>query len=228
MILIGDLRKGVAFKLDNLIFKVMNRMFLNFIFLCLISFYLSLVACSNRNLKINENYSCRESTFYSLDSISGNEHCVTELILRNRKLNKLPENLRTMIKLKSLDLAFNEIKELRFNNYHNSKIEYIDLSFNIIKGIDSNISNFRELKSLNLSYNQIDTLPDIICSLTKLESLYLTSNSLEYIPLCICELKKIKLLGISYNKESKQLNKKIYNQLKNCLPKTNIIYREIK
>ena len=85
------------------------------------------------------------------------------LVLRNVELESMEQiQFQNFLKLKKLDLSFNNLTRLKYDSFKNLKmLEYLDLSFNQIDFIDGRIfgdwgdSKEKSLKYLNLESNKI-------------------------------------------------------------------------
>ena len=104
--------------------------------------------------------------------------------LRGNSLTEMPEDLKLAENLLLLDLSYNKIKDLSFNN----------------KG-ESIIAIYRQitkLVDLNLSYNEIETIPIAMQRLSNLHSLDFSGNSLQYAePKPIARMSQLKCLALS-------------------------------
>ncbi len=119
------------------------------------------------------------------------------LILRNVNLQSMEKiYFQNFLKLKKLDLSFNNLTRLDYGSFKNLKLlEYLDLSFNQIDFIDGRIfGDWGDLKPktlmyLNLESNRIKNFNGSLCSLVYLKILILTNNELTEYPLITYQLK---------------------------------------
>lgn len=139
-----------------------------------------LVICSQRNLT---NLALPESTtnitFRQVNGDSFNISRLVQLRWKESQLTDITTIILSPINLELLDLAENNIRNIR--NYQ--------------------FLNFTKLKFLNLSNNVIDDLPRNCCQgLDLLEELYLSGNRLHAIPFQVfAPLTNLKVLDLSHN-----------------------------
>jgi len=141
----------------------------------------------------------------------------------NKTLDKFPESICQMKKLKNLSLQGNDIttlpkciknlKKLEFINLYSNKLnslpkeignlsnlKFIVLDFNQIETIPVEFSKLAKLENLSMSDNRISTLPDEFGNFASLKDLDLTYNSISSIPTAIGKLSNLEKLRLSNNK----------------------------
>jgi internalin A len=113
---------------------------------------------------------------------------------------KIPELLLEMKQLESLDLTSIGLTKIPDAIVQLSNLTKLDLSYNQITHISEAISQLSNLTELDLSYNQITQLPEVLCQLSNLTELDLSDNLITQIPDAINKLSNLTWLHFSHNK----------------------------
>ncbi len=130
----------------------------------------------------------------------------TELDLHGRvnqsssQLNELPESLRQLTKLQSLDLSGNRLKALPEWLSQLTQLQSLNLGFNRLTALPEWFSQLSQLRSLILQTNELRSLPEWICQLTHLRYIDLYNTQLTSLPESLGLLSELKELGVDYNK----------------------------
>lgn len=136
-----------------------------------------------------------------LDSIDEKTK-VKFMILKDRKLTKIPENINDFKNLKNLLIEDNQIQEINPKNFiYLPLLEDLTLKHNKIKTIDG-LANIElpNLQNLRLSKNQIETIdPNVFLKFPKLSELKLNDNYLKTLPRTILGLKHLSEIYIQGN-----------------------------
>lgn len=172
----------------------------------------------------NQISSLNDDLFKGLTSLS-------QIILSNNKIKKLPssinhasmlfsldinqnklKNFPTLdgIKLGSIDLGNNNLKQMPSTLYDHEYIVALNVFGNQIKSIHDSISNLKNLRKINLSYNHIQNLPESFTSLQELAEINLSGNKMKTIPNQIFSLIKLRILSLS-NNQIKDIHEDIKN-----------------
>jgi Leucine-rich repeat (LRR) protein len=131
---------------------------------------------------------------------------IESLILRKVNLQLMEViNFQKFLKLKKLDLSFNNLTRLNYDSFKNLKIlEYLDLSFNQIDFIDGRIFgdwgdlNEKPLRYLNLESNRIKKFENSLFNLVNSNYLILTNNVLITFPLFSNQMNASYTLNLKY------------------------------
>ncbi len=133
-----------------------------------------------------------------MDHIAKLKDHLESLTLKDCSLERVPDCIRGMKELKSLDLSYNKIDSFwHFRGL--PKLETLSLAGNQLESMPSHVFEFQTLKSLNLSQNDLSELPEQINKLTSLESLNLSENFLTDLPASLKSLKKLNTLRLAKN-----------------------------
>jgi len=99
------------------------------------------------------------------------------------KLTTLPDSLCTLVNLCSLQLAFNEIAWISPKIDQMTKLEHLDLSNNFLETIPAEVGNLKKLLVLQLHSNRLKSIPSQLNRLTQLHELHLHGNIDLLVPL---------------------------------------------
>jgi len=112
--------------------------------------------------------------YHQIDNVIYNIPSLKKLIVRNNyRMTYIHDSIKNLKNLESLELSYNEIKD-----------------------ISKNIVELKNLKELNLSGNDIHVIPEFLSEIESLEILNLDGNKIKEIPEKICKLKNLKELTI--------------------------------
>lgn len=133
---------------------------------------------------------------------------VTDVKLYNCRLKHYTKLLKTLPKVKILELGCSDFGRFAANNIEHlpgpsldqcCDIERLNLRNTDLYNVDSNIDIFKNLKEINLSHNHINILPNQFCNLVNLEICVLSSNKILYLPEDMVKLKKLVCLRLDSN-----------------------------
>jgi Leucine-rich repeat (LRR) protein len=123
------------------------------------------------------------------------------LSLSNNPLNKVPENIRLLKKIETLNINYTNISKIDFKVFHaNIAIEELSLTNNKINVVLNNGESLLEINYLDLSNNVIEELHGSGYFSNKLKALYLENNRLERLPDDIDYNISLQILDLSNNK----------------------------
>jgi Leucine-rich repeat (LRR) protein len=129
-------------------------------------------------------------------------HTITHLDLSENKLVALPQPLRALTALKTLDLRDNMFVDLSpahaiFNLWEN--LSSLNLSGNRLHTLPANMRTCKHLESVDLSFNWFEKMPLGLCTLRNLKKLDVRKNFLLRLPADICMLTSLEELDASEN-----------------------------
>ncbi|KAG6397632.1 hypothetical protein SASPL_143802 [Salvia splendens] len=125
-----------------------------------------------------------------------------KLVLRAKlsdQIKWLPDSIRKLSSLTTLDLSENRIAELPVAIGGLSSLEVLDLHANFISELPETIGDLLNLLHLDLRGNQLRSLPPTIDRLVRLQELDLSSNRLPSLPETIGSLVSLRVLNIEMN-----------------------------
>ncbi|NXC88328.1 MFHA1 protein, partial [Cercotrichas coryphoeus] len=126
--------------------------------------------------------------------------CLEELDLSFNRLRRLPEGLRRLRHLRTLDVDHNLLPSFPAPLLELASLEELDCSGNRHLGaLPEGIAALRRLKILWLSGTGLASLPEGLCQLSALESLMLDGNQLQALPADFGRLQRLKMLNLSSN-----------------------------
>lgn len=134
--------------------------------------------------------------------------CIGHNIFNWNIINKIPNYIGFLNKLKKLDLKVNKIRNIPDSIGELTALNNLDLSNNQINIIPDSISQMRSLKVLNLRHNNLRSLPDTFGKLIKLKYLDLSHNQLTNLPQNfenLTNLEFLKLYGNKFEETPKEL-----------------------
>lgn len=105
-----------------------------------------------------------------------------EIDLSNNGIKKFPKSL-LQGQIINLNLSSNKIEKIPENINQLKKIKFLDLSYNNIEELPEEICELTELRTLDLTGNRISTLPKSFSNLKKLNQLNLNGNLLGDVPI---------------------------------------------
>lgn len=92
-------------------------------------------------------------------------------------LKKLPESLRELTHLTSLDLDCNFLKVLPVWIGELTQLKSLDVAINYLEALPESMRRLEQLTSLDISYNALETLPECLSQLPQLRSLKKVSHA---------------------------------------------------
>ncbi|XP_029292702.1 volume-regulated anion channel subunit LRRC8D [Cottoperca gobio] len=118
---------------------------------------------------------------------------LTELLLHDCRLERLPSALLALTNLRTLDLQHNNLRTLEelLSLAHLRRLSCLRLAFNRVLALPASVGVLRGLELLDLSNNQLQSLPPTLFTLHRLRRLLLAGNLLEVLP---AEVKALQLL----------------------------------
>ncbi|KAF3700586.1 Volume-regulated anion channel subunit LRRC8D [Channa argus] len=127
---------------------------------------------------------------------------LTELVLQDCQLERLPSALMALSNLRTLNLQHNNLRTLEelLSLAHLRRLSCLRLANNRVLAVPNSVGVLRALEILDLSYNQIRTLPPALFTLRSLRRLLLASNLLEELPVEVKALKLLTELDLSGNR----------------------------
>ncbi|KAK2833890.1 hypothetical protein Q5P01_017779 [Channa striata] len=127
---------------------------------------------------------------------------LTELLLQDCQLERLPSVLLALNNLRTLDLQHNNLRTLEelLSLAHLRHLSCLRLASNRVLAVPNSVGVLRGLEILDLSYNQIRTLPPALFTLRRLRRLLLASNLLEELPVEVKALQLLTELDLSGNR----------------------------
>ncbi|KAF0032345.1 hypothetical protein F2P81_014635 [Scophthalmus maximus] len=118
---------------------------------------------------------------------------LTELLLQDCQLERLPSALLALTKLRTLDLQHNNLRTLEelLSLAHLRHLSCLRLAYNRVLVLPASVGVLRGLELLDLSNNQLQSLPPALFTLRRLRRLLLAGNLIEDLP---AEIKALQLL----------------------------------
>lgn len=162
-----------------------------------------------------------KKTYYSIEEAMEKPDSVFILSLGMEDLSELPEEIKELKNLKSLNLFRNKVKQLpeylpeigliELNLSKNgltsipevvfkcSTLKKIDLHSNELKEIDPRFFNLQQLEEIDLADNSVSQIPNEINKLVNLKKLNLRTNDLESLPDAMSNLQKLEEIELRGN-----------------------------
>jgi Leucine-rich repeat (LRR) protein len=103
---------------------------------------------------------------------------LTEIILARNQVQKMPDKMANMYRLRRLDISRNDL-----SNY----------------GLPAEMMNLKSLVQLDISHNRFEEFPTVILEFNLLRSLNISHNKMKAVPLDLRNLKKLEFLAIEGN-----------------------------
>ncbi|MEG4627501.1 COR domain-containing protein [Microcoleus sp. w1-18aA5] len=119
--------------------------------------------------------------------------------LITNQLSALPEELRSLENLRSIDLSGNPFRKMPELLLEMKKLENLDLTSISLTKIPDAIVQLSNLTGLVLHNNQITQIPDTIGLLSNLAQLDLSNNQITFIPEALCQLSNLTQLVLHNN-----------------------------
>ncbi|XP_034568123.1 volume-regulated anion channel subunit LRRC8D [Notolabrus celidotus] len=127
---------------------------------------------------------------------------LTELLLQDCQLERLPSALLALTNLRTLDLQHNNLRTLEelLTLAHLRRLSSLRLAYNRVLVLPNSVGVLRGLELLDLSNNQLRGLPPALFSLRHLRRLLLAGNLLEELPAAVKALQLLTELDLSGNR----------------------------
>ncbi|XP_072299614.1 volume-regulated anion channel subunit LRRC8D [Eucyclogobius newberryi] len=127
---------------------------------------------------------------------------LTELLLQDCQLERLPSAFTALINLRSLDLQHNRLRTLEELNGLSllHRLSNLRLAYNHIVALPPSISLLQRLELLDLANNQLHCVPLALFTLRGLQKLLLSGNLLEQLPGEVRALQSLTELDVSGNR----------------------------
>ncbi|MEG4342869.1 leucine-rich repeat domain-containing protein [Microcoleus sp. A003_D6] len=111
----------------------------------------------------------------------------------------LPEELRSLVNLRSIDLSGNPFGKMPELLLRMKQLESLNLNSIGLKEIPQEIGQLSNLTELNFRYNQIIQIPEVLGQLSNLTVLHLFNNQIAQIPQALAQLSNLTELYLSSN-----------------------------
>uniref|UniRef100_A0A8C9ZZ03 Uncharacterized protein n=1 Tax=Sander lucioperca TaxID=283035 RepID=A0A8C9ZZ03_SANLU len=127
---------------------------------------------------------------------------LTELLLQDCRLERLPSALLALTNLRTLDLQHNNLRTLEelLSLAHLRRLSCLRLAYNRVLALPASVGVLRGLELLDLSNNQLQSLPPALFTLRHLRRLLLAGNLLEVLPAEVKALQLLTELDLSGNR----------------------------
>ncbi|XP_045896868.1 volume-regulated anion channel subunit LRRC8D [Micropterus dolomieu] len=127
---------------------------------------------------------------------------LTELLLQDCQLERLPSALLALTNLRTLDLQHNNLRTLEelLSLAHLRRLSCLRLAYNRVLAVPASVGVLRGLELLDLSNNQLQSLPPALFTLRRLRRLLLAGNLLEELPAEVKALQLLTELDLSGNR----------------------------
>ncbi|XP_042360401.1 volume-regulated anion channel subunit LRRC8D [Plectropomus leopardus] len=127
---------------------------------------------------------------------------LTELLLQDCQLERLPSALLALTNLRTLDLQHNNLRTLEelLSLAPLRRLSCLRLAYNRVLALPVSVGVLRGLELLDLSNNQLQSLPPALFTLRRLRRLLLAGNLLEVLPADVKALQLLTELDLSGNR----------------------------
>ncbi|KAK9535644.1 hypothetical protein VZT92_008014 [Zoarces viviparus] len=127
---------------------------------------------------------------------------LTELLLQDCRLERLPSALLALANLRTLDLQHNNLRTLEelLSLAHLRRLSCLRLAYNRVVALPASVGVLRGLEILDLSNNQLQSLPPALFTLRCLRRLLVAGNLLEVLPAEVKSLQLLTELDLSGNR----------------------------
>ncbi|XP_054464277.1 volume-regulated anion channel subunit LRRC8D [Anoplopoma fimbria] len=127
---------------------------------------------------------------------------LTELLLQDCQLERLPSALLALANLRKLDLQHNNLRTLEelLSLAQLRRLSCLRLGYNHVLALPASVGVLRGLELLDLSNNQLQSLPPALFTLRRLRRLLLAGNLLEVLPAEVKALQLLTELDLSGNR----------------------------
>ncbi|MEG3845959.1 COR domain-containing protein [Microcoleus sp. herbarium19] len=119
--------------------------------------------------------------------------------LITNQLSALPEELRSLRNLRSINLSSNPFGRIPELLLEMNQLESLNLTCIGLTEISESIGKQSNLTLLDLGSNQITFIPEALAQLSNLTQLYLNNNQITFIPEVIAQLSNLTRLNLSDN-----------------------------
>jgi len=124
---------------------------------------------------------------------------LVSLDLSRNLFSEIPPQVYELTSLKILNFSKNTLEGISNKLGHLNQLAGLNLSHNILKELPHNLGKLKNLQGLSLDYNEITYLPESVKNLKELKRLKLDHNQLESVPEGITNFSKLRELDLSYN-----------------------------
>lgn len=127
---------------------------------------------------------------------------LTELLLQDCQLERLPSALLCLTNIRALDLQHNNLRTLEdiLSLAHLQHLSCLRLAFNQVLVLPASVGALKRLEILDLSNNLLRSLPSSLFTLYRLRRLLLAGNMLEKLPTEVKSLHLLTELDLSANR----------------------------
>ncbi|XP_070780060.1 volume-regulated anion channel subunit LRRC8D [Enoplosus armatus] len=127
---------------------------------------------------------------------------LTELLLQDCQLERLPSALLALTNLRTLNLQHNNLRTLEelLSLAHLRRLSCLRLAYNRVLALPASVGVLRGLELLDLSNNRLQSLPPALFTLRCLRRLFLAGNLLEELPAEVKALQLLTELDLSGNR----------------------------
>ncbi len=155
--------------------------------------------------------------YFSLEEALKHPEKVRGLQIRDKGLEKIPEDIAKLINLEYLRIHHNRIESIPNFIFKMKTLRVLEIGGNKLGVIPEEIGEMKQLEHLGLKANGLTSLPESIGDLINLKSLDLNFNYFESLPESIKNLTKLEELLLLRNDTFTRAEKaKISKLLPNC------------
>uniref|UniRef100_A0A672YV23 Leucine rich repeat containing 69 n=1 Tax=Sphaeramia orbicularis TaxID=375764 RepID=A0A672YV23_9TELE len=124
--------------------------------------------------------------------------CLPNLVILNLNHNhiqRLPAEVKSLVKLQHLSVMDNQLEEVPAELGHLTELTEMNFTFNNVSSLPQQLYRCRELTKLYLARNKLSHLPEGIGALAKLQVLDVAGNKLSMFPFYLLRLKELHCEG---------------------------------
>ncbi|KAF9972519.1 cysteinyl-tRNA synthetase [Actinomortierella ambigua] len=133
-----------------------------------------------------------------------------ELYLVYNDLDRLPNSVRALTRLRKLDARGNRIRDLEHAQLEQAQhLETLILKSNRLSTLPETYRHFLRLSVLDLSSNNFKKIPAVLCELTSLDYLDLSFNEISELPEELGQLTRLRTLSLLSNRIGGSLPKSV-------------------